>query len=579
VLYSSDFQLTVSRATEGARSGLDFQDVHGASIGRSEDGQVTLAMLGARNAESRAAALASLFALHRSVASVADAGCAAIVVLDHVTRDVWTVTPRIALRQVFWSRSGDHLRLASSPDLDRGAELDLDALYAYVYFHMVPSPMAAVRGSAKLDTGETLLWRADDVTTKRHWRPAFDDAANVTEAEAASHLRSVLSDAVSRAMDGVADVGAFLSGGLDSSTVAGLAAQVRSGIPTVSMGFEAQGYDELEYARIASRHFRTRPLEYYVTPEDVLATLPRIAAAFPEPFGNSSAAAAFHCARIAREQGLQRLLAGDGGDELFGGNVRYATQLVFERYQLVPSPLRRWAMEPAVNAAGRITRRFPIGKAVSYIQQANVPLPDRLQSYNFLHRHDPREVFAPGMLEGVRSDRPLRLLREEYAMPTTSSPVNRMLFLDWKFTLHDNDLVKVNTMCALAGVEVAYPMLDPAVIDFSLRLPGDWKVRRGELRWFYKRAMRDFLPREIIDKSKHGFGLPFGVWTRTHDGLRKAATDALDSLATRGFFRREFLQQALRLHREGHASYYGELVWILMVLELWLQAHLPRASL
>jgi asparagine synthase (glutamine-hydrolysing) len=343
------------------------------------------------------------------------------------------------------------------------------------------------------------------------------------------------------------------------------------------MGFDAAGYDEMEFARIASRHFKTMPLEYYVTPDDVLSTLPEIAAAFPEPFGNSSAAAVYHCARIAREHGIDLLLAGDGGDELFGGNERYAKQLVFERYSRVPRPVRSALLEPLVNAAGRVTRAFPIGKAVSYIEQANVPLPDRLQTYNFLHRHGPSEVFAHEFLEQMDASRPLRLLRDEYGLPDTRDAVNRMLFVDWKFTLHDNDLVKVNAMCQLAGVEVAYPMLDQSIVDFSLRLPASWKVRNGQLRWFYKRAMRDFLPRQIVTKTKHGFGLPFGVWTRTHEGLRRLSEDALGSLAERGYFRPKFLREALRLHRDGHASYYGELVWILMVLELWLQAH-SRAS-
>jgi asparagine synthase (glutamine-hydrolysing) len=122
-------------------------------------------------------------------------------------------------------------------------------------------------------------------------------------------------------------------------------------------------------------------------------------------------------------------------------------------------------------------------------------------------------------------------------------------------------------------------MLDAAVVDFSMRLPGDWKVRDGELRWFFKRAMTGFLPREIIHKTKHGFGLPFGVWTRTHQGLGRLAADCLESLARRGYFRSEFIREALRMHREGHAGYYGELVWILMVLELWLQRHMPKAAL
>ena len=171
------------------------------------------------------------------------------------------------------------------------------------------------------------------------------------------------------------------------------------------------------------------------------------------------------------------------------------------------------------------------------------------------------------------SAEPLRLWREEYAAPERGDAVNRMLFLDWAFTLHDNDLVKVNTACRAAGIRVAYPMLDHALVDLACRLPGRLKMQDGELRGFYKNATRGLLPPEIIRKTKHGFGLPFGVWTRTHPGLRRMSETALESLAARGMFRGGFLKETLRLHREGHAAYYGELVWVLMALELWLDAH------
>jgi asparagine synthase (glutamine-hydrolysing) len=321
-----------------------------------------------------------------------------------------------------------------------------------------------------------------------------------------------------------------------------------------------------------------RHIEYYVTPDDVRQTLPAIAAAFPEPFGNSSAAAVYQCARIAREEGVSLLLAGDGGDELFGGNEHYV-QLVFERYHTIPRSLRQHLLEPLVDGCARLSTAPVFAKARGFVREANIPLPDRLYSYNFLQRHEPTRVFTPEFLEAADTGAPLRLLREEYATPDDASAVNRMLFLDWKFTLHDNDLIKVNAMCDLAGVEVAYPMLDRAVVDFSLRVPSEWKVRGSSLRWFYKRAMRGFLPQAILDKSKHGFGLPFGVWSRAHDGLRKLAEDALSSLSTRGFIRPEFLAEALRLHREGHATYYGELVWIFMLLELWFREHTPDARL
>jgi asparagine synthase (glutamine-hydrolysing) len=579
---TQEFHLSVRLPASGTASDISVASVRGASLASSADGTVTVAILANERAAQRTADLAQAYLDHARDPLNCRVDDVATVVIDRSQRTVAVVAAPIGLRQVFWAINDGELSVGSHPQrlgclVGRTPAIRPEALFQYLYFHMLPGPAGIFEGTAKLEGGHCLHWDGRKARTERYWRPSFNDVAQMGEAEAKEQLHALLRAAVGRELVRAPAAGAFLSGGLDSSTVAGIAAGQRPGIPTISMGFDAQGYDEMEYARIASRHFGTTPFEYYVTPEDVLSTLPTIAAAFPEPFGNSSAAAAFHCARIAREQGLSLLLAGDGGDELFGGNERYAKQLVFERYGKVPRALRASLIEPVVDAAGRVTRAFPIGKAVSYIEQANVPLPDRLQAYNFLHRHDPAEIFTTDLLDSADRGAPLLMLREEYATPATNSPINRMLFLDWKFTLHDNDLVKVNTMCQLAGVEVAYPMLDQSLVDFSLRIPGHWKVHRGQLRWFYKRAMQGFLPDAIIQKTKHGFGLPFGVWTRTHMGLRRLTEDALATLAERNIFRPAFLREALRLHNEGHASYYGELVWLLTALELWLRAHAPDA--
>jgi asparagine synthase (glutamine-hydrolysing) len=569
------FVLSVRRQSSADGPVLALSTASGIAVGHASSGRLMAVLLGSVDTPA-AAAFAQACEQGAKPESVAFRHAGAVVVLDAGRGQVSVVAPRIGLRQVYWACVGDELSLAHDPralPCLAGAtpSLRLQALYDYVYFHMVPGPGTIYEGVHKLQSGHLLEWTGGSPRSRRYWQPRFDETTRRDEPEAAEELRDVLQEAVRASLPDGVPAGAFLSGGLDSSTVAGMASQVRPGIPTVSMGFDAQGYDEMQYARIAAKRFGTTPLEYYVTPDDVLATLPSIAAAFPEPFGNSSAAAAYHCARIAREQGLTLLLAGDGGDELFGGNERYAKQLVFERYAAVPGVLRRALLEPAVSTAARFTRRFPVGKAQSYIEQARVPLPDRLQSYNFLHRHDPAEIFSAELLQQIDPQQPLRDLREEYAAPHASHPVNRMLFMDWRYTLHDNDLVKVNTMCALAGVDVAYPMLEDAAVDVGLRMPPDWKVRDGELRWFYKRAMRGFLPDEILTKTKHGFGLPFGVWTRTHQGLADLSSDALQGLRKRGYFRGGFVEEAERLHREGHASYYGELVWILTTLELWLR--------
>ena len=151
--------------------------------------------------------------------------------------------------------------------------------------------------------------------------------------------------------------------------------------------------------------------------------------------------------------------------------------------------------------------------------------------------------------------------------------IDRLLYFDWKYVLGDNDLRKVGEMCALGGIEVSYPMLDDALVDFSLRVPNAMKIRGQELRHFYKRAMQGFLPDGIINKPKHGFGLPFGVWLKTSQPLQDYVGSLFDGLKSRKIFATEFLTHLLREHREGEPGYYGSIIWDVLMLEAWLQAH------
>ncbi|MBN1378889.1 MAG: asparagine synthase C-terminal domain-containing protein, partial [Gammaproteobacteria bacterium] len=367
--------------------------------------------------------------------------------------------------------------------------------------------------------------------------------------------------------------GAFLSGGLDSSTVAGSLSEVFPGAAkTFSIGFPVEGYDEIKYARIAADRFKTQAHEYYVTPDDTVAAIPKIAAYYDEPFGNSSALAAYYCAKMAGENGIKVLLAGDGGDELFAGNERYAKQLLFDKYYRIPGFARSSLKTGLCNAPGFLLNNKIIFKAKRYVEQAEVPLPDRLQDYNFLNRHPADEIFTDSFLMEIDADRPLQILRDCYSRPENASALNRMLYMDWKTTLHDNDLVKVNRMCEMAGVEVQYPFLHQAIVDLSCKIPSADKLKGRQLRWFYKQAMHGFLPEPIINKSKHGFGLPFGIWLKDHQPLKELAYDSIHSLKKRDYFRNEFLSHAVKMHQGVHAAYYGELIWILMMLELWFQA-------
>ncbi|HJV24473.1 MAG TPA: asparagine synthase-related protein [Aromatoleum sp.] len=450
------------------------------------------------------------------------------------------------------------------------ASLDQQSLYEYLYCHMVPSPGTAFRGVEKLLPAQRLLATAQQSRRDFYWAMRFAPDKQARSDAQRETFRRLLRQAVERQVD-EAPVGAFLSGGTDSSTVTGLLGEV-SGEParTFSIGFDAEGFDELDYARVTARHFGADAREFYVTPEHVAEALPMIATSYDEPFGNASAVPTYFCARIAREHGIRAMLAGDGGDEFFGGNVRYAKQGVFERYQSLTPGLRQ-VLEPLVMNFPFGSAIMPVRKARSYIRQASVPLPDRLESYNFLHRDPLTDIFEPEFLAAVDTERPLAMMREAYFRAQSAEPVDRMMHLDHKITLADNDLRKVSRMCEAAGVDVRFPFLDTDLIDFSGTLSVDQKVSGNRLRVFFKEALSDFLPGETITKSKHGFGLPFGLWLAQDGPLRSPATSALESLGRRGIVRPDYLRRLWQEHSSGHASYFGVMIWVLIQLELWLQ--------
>ena len=453
------------------------------------------------------------------------------------------------------------------------AQLLEQGVYNYVYFHMVPSPGTVYRGLHKLPAAHYLDYQGGNVRRVNYWCPRFsDDTQQESFDVLAEQLRHKLRSSVENCLPGSGKVGAFLSGGLDSSTVVGMFSELREGQASAySIGFAAEGYDEMAFARITAKHFGVELNEYYVTPEDVVEALPTIATSYDEPFGNSSALPAYFCAKMAAEDGVKTLLAGDGGDEFFGGNERYLKQRVFEHYAKVPALLRKGLIDPLVNV---MPSGLPLAsKAKSYIAQANTPLPDRMQSYNFLHRHAASEIFPDDVLRAVDTALPLTLLRSIYQRPEPTSSLNRMLYLDWQITLADNDLRKVSHMCALAGVDVVYPMLDDELVAFSCKVPSAWKIKGNDLRHFYKESLKGWLPGETIAKTKQGFGLPFGVWMRNYQPLRELAYDNLLKLKQRGLIKPAFIDKAIEMHQSQHAAYYGELVWILTVFELWMQGH------
>ncbi len=507
----------------------------------------------------------------------------ALAVVDEPRRRSLLALDRMGIERLAYGIRGETLVFGhSAADVARAMSpnpsLRPQALFDFLLLHMVPAPQTVFEGVYKLRPGTCARFESGRLTVERYWRPDFTRDGTAPFGPLREQLLAALRDGVAACRPDER-TGAFLSGGLDSSTVAGMLAEVSGRPPrTFSIGFGVDEFNELDYARIAARRFRAEPHEYDVTADDVVDAFQRIAAAFDEPFGNSSALPSYFCARLAREHGVTHLLAGDGGDELFGGNERYARQKVFEAWWRLPGFLRDGLVGPLAARIDPASRITPLRKLRSYVDQASIRLPERLESWNFMYRTDLGAMLEPDFRAAIDTRAPLEAMAEVYREAPTDDLLQQLLFYDWHYTLADSDLRKVGEMCALAGVEVSYPMLDPRVIDVSLRVPPGMLLKGFELRRFYKRALAGFLPDEILTKKKHGFGLPFGVWLKTHDRLGELVYGLLGDLKRRGIVRPAFIDRVIAEHRSGHPGYYGYAIWDLAMLEAWFQQRATPAA-
>jgi asparagine synthase (glutamine-hydrolysing) len=463
------------------------------------------------------------------------------------------------------------MAVARTPGID--ARVSRQSIFSYLMLHMVPAPETIFEGVSKLRAGHMAVWREGRVEVSRWWQPTFVESDGAAGDALKSDLHAALRTAVGSCLPD-ARTGAFLSGGLDSSTVAGVLSQQRTGpADTFSIGFGYPEFDELSYARIANQRFGCRGHEHTITGDDIADSFRLIARAYDEPFGNSSALPLYYCARLARQTGIDHLLAGDGGDELFAGNSRYARQNIFARYERLPRFLRKELLEPVLAGIPESLRPRPLRRASAFIGRANVPLPERLEIWNLLYRVGAADVLLPGFVASIDTAAPLARMQEVWDAAPCTSQLNRLLYYDWQYTLADNDLRKVETMAALAGVRVSYPMLHADVIDVSLRVPPRLKMPGTQLRHFYKEAMVGFLPDEIIHKTKHGFGLPFGLWLHDSPRLKDLVMGSLSDLRRREIIQPQFIDRLLHLHGAEDASYHGVFVWVLAMLEQWFQEH------
>lgn len=501
----------------------------------------------------------------------------AFALWDGATKNLYVITDPYGLKPVVYREyvtalfAGSRIRylLWADPSLKK---INPDAIFHYLFFQAVCSPLTIYQDIRKLEPGKGLHKTYQKTQLFTHYDIRYKPDHTINEKE----WKRLIRDEIQKAVKGFVPLspydqtGCFLSGGTDSSSVAGFYTQLL-GKParTFSIGFDDPRYNELDYARIAAKRFNTQYHEYYVTPGDVMDLIEQLPRIYDEPFGNASVIPAFYCARHAAQNNIAILLGGDGGDEIFGGNERYVTNLVFQKYLEVPQLIRRNLIEPMLALLPDMGLFY---KAKRYIRRANIPNPERFYSYNLLSETDPHLIFRDAFIHAVNFNSFLDIAEHHYQNAAPADDTDRLLYLDMKFTITDNDIRKVTQMVEAAGLRVRYPLLDRDLVDFTCTIPPDLKVKWKKNRYIFKQAMKGFLPDEIITKSKHGMGLPVTPWFKQDKQMNTFLHDTLFTGTTNltQYIKPAFINKMKTAFETDDTTYYGDNLWVFLILELWL---------
>jgi len=494
----------------------------------------------------------------------------AFAVWDARERELFIARDRVGKKPLFYTVTpsgtlvfGSELKcLLEHPEVTR--EVDPEALDAYLSFGYVPDPLSILRGVHKLPPGHHLTFKGGRVEVQRYWDFEYEAAPALSEEEYVEELRALLEEAVRIRLVADVPLGAFLSGGVDSSAVVGLMARATSRpVKTFSIGFREDSYDELSYARVAARTFGTDHHEFVVTPE-VCHVIDELAWHLDEPFADSSAIPTYAVSKLAREH-VTVSLSGDGGDELFAGYTRYALQQGRAPFSRLPRAVREGLMRP-------LSRRLPHGAwGRNYLYNVSLdPLSRYLDSVSFITALNKLSLYTGDFRARLNGGggAPARLFREHAARVRTGEPLDTLLYLDSKTYLPGDILTKVDRMSMAVSLEARVPLLDHKLIEFVTRIPASLKMRGRDTKHIFKRAVRGLVPDEILDRPKQGFGLPIQKWINQE--LRERIRDVLfgERARTRGYFDHSYVQLLWDEHDRGRRDNTGHL-WTLFMLELW----------
>jgi asparagine synthase (glutamine-hydrolysing) len=455
--------------------------------------------------------------------------------------------------------------------------LNPHALYHYLSAPFVMGPETILEGVYQLQGGHYLIWQGGKLTLERYWQPTYEPKYQYDERTWIEHTRHTVTEAVRRHLVSDVPLGAFLSGGVDSSVVVGVMSQLQTEpVRTFSIGFDA-GYSETSHARRIAERFHTDHHEFVLSAQDITQVLEPAVWAADQPLADNSLLATYLLAKFTRQH-VTVALTGDGGDEVFAGYLRYVLDRAIAWYRHVPARVREaWLPQ--------LARRFParsdipsernILQGIKRLGAASATSPKASilawGSWSFFDEAQRRALCQPDWVASFQPTTTASRFSAVYDRALAQSHLDRTLATDFELLLQDDYLVKVDRAAMAHSLETRAPLLDKDVLGLAMRMPEGLRIRGGVQKYALRQAFRDVLPSENVNRIKRGFGMPIGSWLRGHQ-LRALTHEVLTdpSLYARGWFVRAYVEQLLDEHQTGREDHEFRL-WALLVLALWLR--------
>ena len=447
------------------------------------------------------------------------------------------------------------------PEVKR--KINLAALDAYLTLGYVPDSQCIFQDIHKLPPGHHLTFADNRVITEKYWDFNFNPDLSMTREDYIHGLRELLDDAVRLRLISDVPLGAFLSGGIDSSTIVGLMARhMGQPVKTFSIGFHEDSYNELKYARLTAKKFATDHHEFFVTPE-ICDVVDELVWHLDEPFADQSAIPTYMVSKLAREH-VKVVLSGDGGDELFAGYTRYVIDRKRRGFGLLPRVIREGIMQPLSEKLPHST----LGR--NYIHNVALdPVNRYLDSVSVFTGLNKQLLYTSDFKKQLGTDGGVLAEFREYAAKVqTGDPLDQLLHIDSKTYLPGDILTKVDRMSMAVSLEARVPLLDHKLIEFVMRIPASMKMSSLETKYIFKQAVKDLVPPEILTRSKQGFGVPMHQWL--NDQLKDRMRDTLNGLQARQreYVDPHYLNVLLDEHERGRRD-HSPALWSLFMLELW----------